>query len=960
MGTDSEPPASVAFGRYELLPHRRELLADGQPIKLGGRTYDVLIVLIEAHGALVSKEALMARVWPGRVVEENAIQAQISALRRAFGAERDLIRTVAGRGYQFAGEIHRQSTSSREPASPAGDSRPAPVVVPSRSAVLPTNLPGSVSALIGRDAELRDIVSLVASHRLVTLTGPGGIGKTRLALAAGHALLPEFPGGVWLAEFSPLSDPSLVPARVVAAVGLELATGEISARRVAQALAGRLLLLLDTCEHVIDAAAELAEAVLRTAPGVRIIATSREALRADGEQICAVPPLAVPTEGDDPWQYGAVQLFAARSRGTGAQVIEDRQVGLAIAAICQRLDGIPLALELAAARTNALSIDELAARLDDRFQLLTGGRRTALPRHQTLRATLDWSHELLTAVERIVLRRLAVFAGAFGLEAAGAVATDAALASSDDILAGISSLLAKSLLVVTIDGTTARYRLLDTTRAYALEKLGESGERAWLERRHAEYYRGLFAQAETEWEQRPRAEWLDDYAGSIDNLRAALDWAFSPDGDAAIGVPLAARAVPLWLELSLLTECRNRTEIAIGKLNDAGLQSSQQEIVLQTAFGLAVMYTEGRTSRAQAALTRASELAESFQDHKYQLRPLSGLALFCLRLEDFQGALALARRAETIARRDMDPVAVSTVDCIIGITLCFLGEYPDALAYCRHSYRGVAFEVRHAQTVRSGMDYTILARCIEVHILWIGGHYDQAARDAPAVLDAARDMGHPASLCQALAWCGCRIPLKFGALATTEQSIVQLKELSETNGLRTYLALASGYEAQLTALRGDADRAEQHMRSCLDGLRATQYEHVYTAFLTSLGEILAMRGQFGAALAAADEALRRCESSGGVWWLPEALRIKGNVLLLSGPAHVSAAEDCWRRAMDLARRQGALSWELPAAVSLARLWRDHSRHEEARQLLAPVYQRFAAGFATADMRAAKSLLDELG
>ena len=289
MNPAAEAPANLAFGRFQVLPHRRELLADGRPIKLGGRAFDVLMALIEARGAVIGKDTLMARVWPDRVVEENNLQAHIVALRKALGAERALIRTVSGRGYQFTGEI-RFLSASPDDRGDAGAAVPGAVLPP-------TNLPQQVSELIGREEDLREILSLAAGHRLITLTGAGGIGKTRLALAVAHWLLPEFADGVWLAEFSALSDPSLVPATVAAAVRLELPAGEVSAQRVAQALADRrLLLVLDTCEHVINAAAEMAEATLRVGSAVRIIATSRESLRGEGEQIYVIPPLAVPAE----------------------------------------------------------------------------------------------------------------------------------------------------------------------------------------------------------------------------------------------------------------------------------------------------------------------------------------------------------------------------------------------------------------------------------------------------------------------------------------------------------------------------------------------------------------------------------------------------------------------------------------------------------------------------------------
>jgi len=488
MDLASETPAIIEFGHFGIVPHRRELLADGQPIKLGERAFDMLMALIDARGEVVSKDALMARVWPGRIVAEKNLHTQISALRTALGVERELIHTVAGRGYQFIGEVRILLAS---PAERAGAGAVEPEAVGP-----PTNLPESVSELIGRDDEFREILGLAAAHRLVTLTGAGGIGKTCLALAVARRLLSQFADGVWFAELAPLTDPGLVPVAVAATVGFELAAGAVSPERVASALRGKqLLLVLDNCEHVIDAAAGMAEALLRANPAAHVIATSREPLRAEGEWVWPVPPLAVPAADadheDDLLRYGAVRLFVERTQAARPNFTPDRRLAAMIAAICRRLDGIPLAIELAAARAAALDIEEVAARLDDRFRLLTGGRRTALPRHQTLRATLDWSYGLLPEPERVILRRLAVFAGAFRLEAASAVAASPEVAPAE-VVEGLVNLVARSLVAAEVDGHVARYRLLDTTRAYAIEKLGESGERERLVRRHAEYYRDLF------------------------------------------------------------------------------------------------------------------------------------------------------------------------------------------------------------------------------------------------------------------------------------------------------------------------------------------------------------------------------------------------------------------------------------------------------------------------------------
>jgi predicted ATPase/DNA-binding winged helix-turn-helix (wHTH) protein len=530
--------AITEFGRFKVLRHRRELLADDRPIDLGGRAFDTLVALIDAHGTVLDKDELMSHVWPGRVVEENSLQAQISMLRRAFGPDRDLIRTVAGRGYQFTGEIRGASV--------------VPVLLHPV-----TNLPGRISELIGREAALGEVADLVTTHRLVTLTGVGGIGKTRLGLEVARHLLPRFPDGVWLAELGPLSDPELVPVNVANALGVALATGTVSPERVTMALGTKqVLLVLDNCEHVIEAATRMAEALLRASPVSCVIATSREPLRAEGEYVYRVPPLDVPAENNldmkDVLRHGAVKLFVARAHAAEPRFMPDIRIASALAGICRHLDGIPLALELAAARVASFGVEGIASHLDDRFNLLTGGNRTALPRHQTLRASLDWSYELLPESERVVLRRLAIFAGGFTLEAASVIARGTAPSVID---CPIANLVSKSLIVADIGGAITRYRLLETTRTYALEKLKANGEFERFTRRHAEYYRDLFKHAETEWETRPAIEWLAVYGREVDNVRAALDWAFSPNGDSAIGVGLTTASVPLWFQLALLDEC---------------------------------------------------------------------------------------------------------------------------------------------------------------------------------------------------------------------------------------------------------------------------------------------------------------------------------------------------------------------------------------------------------------------
>ena len=466
---------AFAFGPFRLLVARRELLAHGVPVTLGQRAFEILLTLVSRHGQLVTKDELMAEVWPGVVVEENNIQVHISAVRKVLAAAGDgerYLLTVAGRGYRFVAPITREGAAEDKPAQ-ARDRRAS--VSDATSAAI-NNLPQQLTSLIGREADLAEIKARLSSHRLVTLTGSGGVGKTRLSIEAGRSLLDHYPDGVWLAELAPLKDAQLVTSIVGDVLGVSLSASAGALDTLVSALRTKhLLLIIDNCEHVIGEAARVAEALMRGCPRLSILASSRERLAIAGESIIRVPSLPAPQPSEgltaaDARDYGAVRLFVERANALGCGfALSDANAGT-VASICRRLDGIPLAIELAAARGGVLGISEVAARLDDRFNLLSGGHRTALPRHQTLLATLDWSHHLLPEPERVVLRRLAIFAGAFTLTAASTVAASGKIASAD-VVDGVANLVAKSLVRVDAGTGPTQYRLLETTRAYALEKL---------------------------------------------------------------------------------------------------------------------------------------------------------------------------------------------------------------------------------------------------------------------------------------------------------------------------------------------------------------------------------------------------------------------------------------------------------------------------------------------------------
>jgi len=951
----AQTSAAIEFGRFSVLPHRRELLAEGRPLELGGRAFDVLMALIEASGAVVSRDTLMERVWPNRIVEENSLQAQISALRRAFGTDRDLIRTVAGRGYQFTGETR---TVPARPDAPAAAGISQPTAAPSR---LPTNLPEPVSELIGRDAELGEILDLSASHRLVTLTGAGGIGKTRLGFEAARRLLPRFADGVWATELAPLSDPQLVPVTVATALGLELASDTASPLSVANALRSKqLMLVLDNCEHVIDAAARMAEALLRGNPAARVIATSRELLRAEGEWVYPVPPLAVPAEGspdgEDPLRYGAVQLFVERARAAAPHFSPNARVVAVIAGICRRLDGIPLAIELAAARAAALGIEGVAARLDDRFRLLAGGHRTAMPRHQTLRATLDWSYDLLTEPERVVLRRLAIFPGSFTLEATRTVAADDEIAASDDV-DRVADLVTKSLVTADPGGATVRYRLLETTRAYSLEKLAACGEVEPAARRHATFFRDLFAPAGV-----PIQASVKDmarYAQEMDNVRGALDWAFSPAGDSDSGVVLTAAYVPVWLNFASMVECRERTERALDSLEAGSNFSAHVRMHLQIPLGVALLHSSGLVERTETVLAEALETAESLDDVASQLRALWAMWSYQFNIGDNRAAEPLAERFSRVAHRAGEEADVLVGDRLIGNTMHHSGNQQLAQRRLQRVVDRYVAPSDHRHTIWFLHDQRLMARTVLARVLALQGSTGTAIQNAQASLQAAQATDHKLSVCYALGEAVCPIALLTGDLATAARSVAMLNDLVAEHSV-TVFSVGPCLEGELLIKRGEFAAGCTVLRAALDRYPTTGFKRRNSWFLGVLAGGLASAQRLTEAFAAIEEALAQSDRHGQHWCIAELRRVEGELLLQRvDEKSTSAAEDCFRAALDMAREQDALFWELRAALSLARLRIRQDRQNAARAILAPVYGRFTNGLETADLKAAKALLDGL-
>src|SRR5882672_470153 len=416
------------FGRIEVRPAERVLLVDSKAAKLGARAFDLLLALVERRDRIVAKNELLDTVWPGLVVEENNLQVHISTLRKLLGPQ--VIATVPGRGYRFTAapddSAARHAVAAVSAAAPAA-SWATPSAASAVAATAPlTNLPADLPPLYGRDEDLPALRALIEAHKVVTVVGAGGIGKTALAQALAHQLRGEFEDGVWLVELAPVADATLVATTVAGVLRVELGAAAPIETLAGELAASRMLLVLDNCEHLLLAVAELVSALRRAAPNVQLLATSQEPLKVAQEHAYRLSALALPAEAgiESARQAGAVALFEARARAAQPQFALNEKNLAAVVEVCRRLDGIALAIELAAARVPLLGIEGLRARLNERFRVLTGGARLALRRHQTLRAALDWSHGLLTHEEQTVFRRLGVFAGSFGLDSAQRVTAD--------------------------------------------------------------------------------------------------------------------------------------------------------------------------------------------------------------------------------------------------------------------------------------------------------------------------------------------------------------------------------------------------------------------------------------------------------------------------------------------------------------------------------------------------------
>jgi predicted ATPase/DNA-binding winged helix-turn-helix (wHTH) protein len=948
---------TISFGPYCLIPAERLLLRSGEAVEVGGRALDLLVALVESAGVVVGRRELMLRAWPNMVVGEGSLRVAIGGLRKALCDGQDGMRyvaNVAGRGYCFVAHVERA------PARPlALASTPLPAVSEARP-VPKHKLPTPLARMVGRNDTVEALSMLLTARRFVSVVGPGGMGKTTVAVSVAHALLEEFEHAVYFIDLGAVTDETLVPSAVAAALGAFGQSADPLPGLVAFLAGRRLLLVIDNCEHVIDAAASLTECLHREAPRVHILTTSRESLRVEGEHVHFLVPLNYPSPREDltaaeALATPAVQLFMERAVASGyASELTDADAPT-VAAICSRLDGIALAVELAGSRVGAYGLRGTADLLGNRFKLLWQGRRTAPPRQQTLAAMLDWSFNLLSDRDRRVFGRLSIFVGLFTLEAAQAVATDDPIDAAE-VADAISSLMNKSLIwVVPIDGV-AHHRLLDPTRAYAAEKLAHTSEPNAAARQHARY----FAQRLSSCAGQGVAIRTEDVAFAapyLGNIRAALEWSFSGAGEAATGVTLAAAAAPLFYDLSLFVECLRWCERGLAAMPQ-GDQGSATHLTLQSFLAASVMLTRGNTDEARRALEDALRLADARGDQEYQTHLLVGLNSFLTRIGDFRGALALAQRVVTNTRAIGSPGAIGEGESALGVACHLVGDQIGARRHCEHGLMK-AEAAGIARVAYFGFDQEIRALIALARCYWLIGFPDRAAETARRAIAVATKRDHPVNLCMALIFTAT-VFLWRGDLDEAEQIIRRLIAHAARHSLDPYHGVGMALSGELSVARGDPAQGVALLRCALEVLQAARQQTLLPAFHVALAEGLMNAGKVDEGAAVVDAGLVLSEAFGGSLNLPELLRVRGEAWLQTTPVDPIAAERAFQLSLRQAKEQSALSLELRTVIGLSRLWASQGKLAAAAEMLATCYRRFGEGLQTTDLKLAGQLLAEFG
>lgn len=907
------------FGALRLYPSKRLLLDGELHVRLGDRALDLLIALVERAGEVVPKEELFKRVWPRTVVEETSLRVHIAALRKALGDGRDnkrFIANVPGQGYSFICPVaaHQVERTLEKPA----------VMEQARQVPFPTRL----TRMIGRSSSVNSITKGLADYRCVTITGEGGVGKTTLALSVAENSTQNYPDGVAFVDLAAIASPTPLISTVARALGLTL-SADAPMQSLMDLIAHRqTLVILDNCEHLADSVAELVVQLLKSTSRLHILATSREPLRAEGERIHRLEALRVPPRtgvsgAQEAMQFESVQLLVERIGSTlGMFELSDSEA-LCAAELCRRLDGIPLAIELAAARVSFFGMQGLLSRLDNRLSLLTSGLRTALPRHQTLRALYDWSYDLLDTTSRHALDSLSVFAGAFTLEGALAVIPGGERARSLSIFL---ELIAKSLVVADLGRDERRYRLLDSTRVYAAEKLREAGGHDHAHSLHASHLIHVLKAANADWEPHARLAWLNRHAPLIDDVNLALDWAEA--AAPLVGAQLCAVSFQLAQQLSQLERHRLRIERALAGLARLPERHLDLEHQLTAILGVALGHARAHGPHHDEWLKAAADVTNQAGAG---LEMLYGSVVSHFTHGEYRQALAAATRLESICDSNQDTQGRVISHRMQAQLWHFLGDQPRARQLAHEVMNYPAVALRLGGKMLDPLDRHVSMRIVLARIHWLEGDAEGADRCVNEALELMVSETDYAR-CHVLALAACPIAFWRGDLASATSHLANLRQLSEQHAIELWKEWVSGYEWLLEGASGPAPTASI--------------------------KLLDMMGTL-APVMADQRLLARAESGEVGWCAAELLRAHGEHLLALSDGHAEEAEHLFERALAMSRRQGLLRWELRAAVSLTRHLMSQQRPHVSAEPLLRVLPRLGQHPSCPAHQAAMDLLEEL-
>jgi predicted ATPase/DNA-binding winged helix-turn-helix (wHTH) protein len=939
--------SAIAVGPFQIVPAKRLLTRDGVPVNIGGRALDLLIALVEQPGRVVPKRELLRRVWPDAVVEEGSLRFHMNGLRRALGDGEGgarYISTQVGVGYAFVAPLER-----RPSAAPAF--LPAAAGKASSTHGLPPRM-----RLIGRDDDIHLVVDRLATPGLLSIVGAGGVGKTSLAIEAAYQLAGGAYERVHFVDLAQVEDPLLVPSALAGAVGIPVQAEDPVFVLLAHLQSRNTMLVIDNCEHLVEAVSSVVERIRESAPGTAVLATSREPLRARHEQMHWLDPLDFPAETgehsvDGLLAFPAVKLFVERASAGHASLILSADEVRLIADMCRRLDGMALPIELAAGRAATHGVQATHAMLGKRFSLGWAGRRTALPRQQTLGAMLDWSYGLLSPLERLVFDRLAIFVGPFSQDAASQVVSDAQI---DQIRAAavLDQLAAKGLVALDPSEALHSYRLLEMTRAYAKERLASHGkdETHAVAFRHAAYHTELLGSLGSSPD-----EIFDNsmrLVSQLGNIRSALEWSFGPQGDPGLALPLAAASAPLFLHFSLLVECRTWCARAV-ELLELGYFGTPTEMELQAALGLVLMFTKGNSGPAEAALLRAMDIAVSLGDHWSQLRLLGRLQIFYERIGDFASSLAWAEQATGVGDAIGEPEAISVAASLAGVSHHLLGNQMLARSELEKSLKH-SLPLRRSHTIHYGFDHRNRTCLALARTLWLLDFPDEARQWAIRVESEAATLDHPVTHCIALVWT-LGIYIWLGDLERAEASLQTFSRIAEANMLAPYIAASLGMRGAIAIRAGRPDEAIGWLEESLTRLHGMRYELLTTTFELALTEGLILSGRYNEAARVLDGTIDHCRKSGDAFALPELLRVKAGIFKARGDEGGASIEAMLQESLALSRSQGARAWELRTIMDLARLSLEGGRPSVALDMLAPWHANALKGADSMDRRALAQL-----